>query len=210
LALALVLAQGAGCKDEPTEVTEAADAAATEPASSVFEDPGTRARLSWPGTWSRVGAPPEGPDEAVRTLARIERSETNSPVRPRAVLTKEATTLADVELAARRTKNVVEAQLESNGAKVRRVSLSRRVTEGRPLGVVDLTYAVPVKAGDPVEVRHRSLVAHVRGAEGSLAILTLTATYLARDHHFVGPEVDAIFDAFSVPLPAVPPLDRDE
>lgn len=214
--LVVALALLAGCKDAPEEAGPDAGATSGPVAVPVFEDPGTGARFSWPPTWRRVAAAGTPDADGVTALVRVERVGLASPVAPRVVMSLEPTTLSDPDLAHRKVKNLLEAQLDAQGAKVRRISLLKHHADGQPLGVLDVLYAVPVPERDPVAVRHRSMVALVpagpprpppASGEGALAILTLTATYLAGDHDRVGAEVDAILHSlgFSAPTPAQTP-----
>ncbi|MCA9555391.1 MAG: hypothetical protein KC933_35505 [Myxococcales bacterium] len=199
----------AGCKDDAPAPPPAAEDASAPVAMPVFEDPSTGARFSWPPTWRRVAAADTPDEDSVTQLARVERVGLASPVAPRVVLSAEPTTLTDPELAHRKVKNLLEAQLDGQGAKVRRISLLKHHVDGQPVGVLDVLYAVPVPDRDPVAVRHRSMVALVHTGEGSLAILTLTATYLAGDHDRVGTEVDAILHSLGLaPPPPAPSPDR--
>lgn len=206
-ALALLALALTACPDEGAspDDPERAEAGVVEAPPSSFEDDATGVRFSWPTSWRRAPAPSRPDDGGVMTLAKIVRADLVTPVAPRIELTREGTTLEDPELAARRTKNVLEASLESAGAKIRRVSLSRRALGGRFVGVLDLEYAVPTEPRGPTAIRHRALVARVELSEGALAIVTLNATYLARDHDLIGAEVDAVFDSFSVPAPTASP-----
>lgn len=206
--LSLGAALWVGCSEPaPPDAGVVPDAAAPLP---VFEDPQTQTRFSWPHTWSRASAPTRADDDGVVILAKVLRVPTTHRVPARIELTLEPTTLEEQDLAARRVKNVLEAQLEAAGAKVRRVSLSKRAVQGRLLGVLDLTYAVSAGTREPTLVRHRSLIALGPFGQATLAILTLTATYVAQDHDLVGPEVDAVFESLTLPLPPAPAPDRTE
>lgn len=199
----------AACTDE----SAAPDAGITDAeiaVSPVFDDPKSKVRFTWPHTWRRATAPSAPDDNGVLTLAKVERTRPNgSLVSPRLVLTLEPTTLEDADVAARRVKNVLEAQLGAAGAKVRRVSMSKRAVQGRLLTFMDLSYAVSAGQAAPTTIRHRSLLALGEFGQGSLAILTLTATYLGRDHDLVGPEVDAVFESLTLPLEAPAGEDRE-
>ncbi len=208
LSLCALLLSGTACTDDPVPDAGVVDAEVT--IKPVFEDPDTGIRFSWPTTWGRV-AEDRAPDaDGVKTLGKIVRKRTATPVAPRLILTTEPTTLDTSDLAARRTKNVLQAQLESAGAKVRRVGLSQRPLQGRMVGVLDLSYAVAVPDGAPTTIRHRSMIALSQTKAGEAVIITLTATYLAKDHGLVGPEVDAIFDSFSISSPSAPPNSKKE
>ena len=206
-ALCLVVALS-GCKDDARDGAPSEDAGPALP-PPVFEDPASGARFSWPPTWRRVAASSAPDEDQVVTLARVERHGLTTLVPPRAVLTLEPTTLTEPELAQRKVKNLLEARLDAQGAQIRRISLLKHSADGRPVGVLDALYAVPVPDRDPASIRHRSVVALVPVGEGSLAILTLTATYLADDHDRVGSEVDALLNSLGFTAPrAEPAVDR--
>lgn len=208
--LCMVVLAGLACTDDEAPVVDAGPTDAETVVNPVFEDKDTGTRFSWPTTWSRVAVDGAPDTDGVRTLGKIVRKRTATPVAPRLVLTTEPTTLDTHELVARRVKNVLRAQLESAGARVRRVGLSKRPLEGQMLGVLDLSYAVTVPDGAPTNIRHRSVIALSRTQDKQAVIVTLTATYLAKDHGLVGPEVDAVFNSFSIPSPTAAPVSKKE
>lgn len=202
--LALLALGATGCPDEGAEPDERAGEDAAVAVSPTFVDDALGVRFSWPATWSRVGAVDAAaePDaDGVVVLAKIVRV-SKARVPPRVELTMEPTTLDDPRLAARRVKNVLEAKLEESGAEVRRVSVSERRVGADLFGRIDLRYAVPVPPKASVGVHHRSVVAVRADPEGSLAILTLTATYLARDAESVRQEVEGILQSLTLAPPA--------
>ena len=76
--LLTLLCLGGGCRDEAAPDAGVADAAAVVALPSVFEDPETKVRFTWPSSWLREASPSTGEPGSVSTLARLTRPRTTS------------------------------------------------------------------------------------------------------------------------------------
>lgn len=138
--------------------------------------------------------------EAVRTVAQARRVSAEKPflVAPKVVITVEPTARKNPQEVFDQTLTDLKKLDSAANVGVTRSAMSSRFVGREQVGDLEIAYLV--RAGDkpPKEVVHRSLVVLRRPPEGSRAIVTITATYLAEDAETVSAEVQAIMSSLQL------------
>ncbi len=120
-------------------------------------------------------------------------------VAPKLVFTRQATDANSPDDAFAEVKAELEALGEKPNVTIERTQMVTRVLPFGSVADIDLRYRFDSKATPkPTRLVHRSLVSLRSMNETELAIVTLTATYLADDANRVAAEVDTIFESLEM------------
>lgn len=140
------------------------------------------------------------PGQRVRTVARGRRVPSERPflVAPRALITVEPTARKNPEEAFRAAMDDLEKLDQRDNVEITRSAMSTRFMGPEPIGDLEIAYKVRAGKAPPQEIVQRSLVILRRPPTGSRAIVTITATYLAKDAEMVSSEVQAILNSLSL------------
>lgn len=204
LGAALLLVLGASaCKKSEPELTPDAG-----PEPFHLDEPELGLHLSLSPTW--VLGPIKGGNSELRVLVDARRAPVGHPylVAPRLVITVEPTGADGPRPPAERALGDL-VELEHQG----QLKLTRKVTGERRYGeelAVDLEVAYEVKAPgveSPREVTQRSLFIFRRLPDGTRAIVTLTATFLAEDAALLLPETEATWSGIRLTPPGSTDVD---
>lgn len=190
------------CKDEAEPTTPEAGVVALR--SIGAKDLGVY--VSLPVGWAEEGVESQAPTKEggpsvglkeAKTVAQARRVSTQRPflVAPKVVVTVEPTVRKNPEEVFQETLDDLK-QLDSNpNVGVTRTALSSRFVGRDQVGDLEMAYFVRSGDAPPREVVHRSLIVLRRPPEGSRAIVTVTATYLADDAEEVSAEIQAIMSS---------------
>ena len=190
------------CKDEAEQAPP--DAGTVAPRSIGAKDLGVQ--VSLPVGWiedrveSQSSSAQAGPSVGLKeaqTVAQARRVSTGKPflVAPKVVITVEPTARKNPQEVFQQTLDDLK-QLDSNpNVGVTRTALSSRFVGREQVGDLEMAYFVRSTGAAPREVVHRSLIVLRRPPEGSRAIVTITATYLAENAEMVSAEVQAIMSS---------------
>lgn len=140
------------------------------------------------------------PGQRVRTVARGHRVPSDRPflVAPRVVITVEPTARKNPEEAFRAAMEDLKKLDQRDNVEITRSAMSTRFMGPEPIGDLEIAYEIRAGEAPPQEVVQRSLVILRRPQEGSRAIVTVTATYLAKDAETVSSEVQAILNSLTL------------
>ena len=200
-AILLALALACGCKGEAVETVVDAG---PKYRSIGAADLGVFVML--PTGWAEdrveassidTGGGPSIMSKEVRTRAQARRVSTGKPflVAPKLVVTVEPTARRFPQDVFQQTLDDLKKLEAAANVGVTRSALSSRFVGREQVGDLEVAYFVKVKGSVPVEVVHRSLIILRQPPEGSRAIITVTATYLADDAQIVSAEVQAIMSS---------------
>jgi type II secretory pathway component GspD/PulD (secretin) len=199
--LLLLVALLGACKEEATP--ESTDAAAVA-RSFGAQELGVFVTLPMGWVEDAVEANPTSAKEAtpavvtkeIRTVAQARRVSTGKAflVSPKLVVTIEPTARKNPQEVFEQTLADLKKLDAAADVGVVRSTMSSRFVGREQVGELEIAYFV--RAGDSAkEVIHRSLLVLRRPPEGSRAIVTLTATYLAEDAETVSAEIQSIMSS---------------
>jgi hypothetical protein len=193
----------AGCRDEPPDEQKA-------PERRTLAAEGLGVEITLPMGWlEEPGDPPaRSSDRAptvvddadrARIVARARRVPGGRPflVAPKVAITVEPTAKRVPEDVFRSTLDDLKRIDDDPSVDLVRSSMSTRFAGTDPVGDIELAYDVEV-GGERASVLHRSLVVLRRPPEGARAIVTITATHLAKDADIVASEVSAILNSLTL------------
>jgi hypothetical protein len=146
---------------------------------------------------ARVDSSPSIVTRDVRTTAMARRVSTGKAflVAPKLVVTVETTARKNPQEVFQKTLDDLKQLDADPNVGVTRSAMSSRFVGREQVGDLEMAYFVRAGSAPPKEVVHRSLIVLRRPPEGSRAIVTVTATYLAEDAETVSAEVQAIMSS---------------
>jgi hypothetical protein len=198
--LLLLLAVGA-CKEEASQ--EVPDAG---PAPRAFGARDLGVFVTLPTGWAEdsvdegssgaQNGTPSVMTKEVRTVARAHRVSTGKTflVPPKLVVTVEPTARKNPQEVFEQTLVDLKKLDGAADVGVVRSAMSSRFVGREQVGEIEIAYFVRA-GGAAKEVIHRSLLVLRRPPEGSRAIVTVTATYLAQDQETVSAELQSIMSS---------------
>ncbi len=176
-----------GCP--PDDPLVSPDAGARPPALTSET---ARFRLPLIGSWTVTDPrPTEAPVVALAAARRAQVDGLSLAVAPRIEVTIEPTVAAEPESAFRMIKGDVELIGSKPDVRLLRSALGLRPVGAELVGDLDVRYRVGGAAGR--EVRQRALLVYRTTRSGTGRVLTITASYMARDEDKIGPEVQRMF-----------------
>lgn len=194
LLFALVLIVGFGCKRK-----SAGPDAGVE--RQVVSDAALRFRFEVPPSWT-LSAQETSEARPLRLAEARRRTEPGRKyvVAPKLVVTVEPARTADPDMLVRSTMQDLRGLEQDGSVRIQRTTMSTRQIDGVKVGDLELTYDVRDVARDTSrKVVHRSLVAPRVYADGQVAALMLTVTYMAEDTEMVLPDIHRLFASLEFP-----------
>ena len=148
-----------------------------------------------------IVVPPAVARPPLEQVAAARRTATTAPfeISPRIEVTAEPTLARDPESAFQGIKADIEGLDRQPSVQLLRSSLGFRPVGPEMVGDLNVRYRVGGAEGR--QVRHRSLLVWRPGPSGEATVLSITATFLARDLERVAPEVQRMFTNLEL-LPA--------